>query len=408
MNFKKAQVVVISIIVLSATFIGGYTFGIKGFIVDAQNLPNVHISREVPPEKDLDFALFWRVWDTLKASYYDKSKLNEGNMVYGAIKGMVASVGDPYTTFLTPTENKVTQDDLKGNFEGVGIQIGYREGQLAVMSPLPNTPAEAAGVKAGDLILGIKDKAKNLDVITSGMNLPDAVQKIRGPKGSVVTLVLLSEDDGEPRDVDLVRATIDVPSVIVEYVGENQNIAHVKLLKFAGETKLEWQKGIDEVVSKPEVNSVILDLRNNPGGYLQGAIDVASEFVPLGSVVVVEEKGTGEKIEFKSEVAGKLSGYKVIVLVNKGSASASEILAGALRDIKGLQVVGDTTFGKGTVQEPMQLANGSGLHITVGKWLTPKGNWINEKGLEPDVSIENNEDTTEDEQLEEAIRLLGQ
>lgn len=406
MNFKRAQYVTISVFVLLFVFGAGYLFGAMGFIVNAKNLPRVHISREVPAEKDLDFQLFWRVWDTVKSSYYDKTKINEGNMVYGAIKGMVSSMGDPYTAFLTPNENKVTQEDLKGNFEGVGIQIGYKGTQMAVMAPLPNTPADKAGIQAGDLILGIKDEARNVELATTGLSLPEAVQKIRGPKGSTVTLTLYREGDQEPKDVDLVRENIDVPSVIVDYKGEGQTIAHMRLLKFAGETKEEWTKAVAEVTSNSNVRGVILDLRNNPGGYLQGAIDIASEFVPLGSVVVIEEKGNGQKTEFKSEVAGRMQDMKVVVLVNKGSASASEILAGALRDLKGFKVVGQTTFGKGTVQEPMQLENGSGLHITVGKWLTPKSVWVHEKGLEPDVVIENKTDTTEDEQVDGAVKLL--
>lgn len=406
MNFRRAQVTILAVFALVITFSVGYVVGVKGFIVDAQNLPHVTISRQTPPEKELNFDLFWRVWDTVKASYYDKSKINEGDMVYGAIKGMVSAVGDPYTVFLTPDENKVTQEDLSGNFEGVGIQIGYKGTQLAVISPLPGTPADKSGIKAGDLILGIKDARQNLDISTNNMSLPEAIQKIRGPKGSKVTLTVYTQEDSEPRDVEITRDSIDVPSIVLEYVGDNKDIAHIKLLKFGAETKQEWSQAVTDIKSKGNVTKMVLDLRNNPGGYLQAAIDIASDFVSLGQTVVIEEKGNGEKTEFKSETVPSLPNVEVVVLVNGGSASASEILAAALRDIKGIQVVGDTSFGKGTVQEPLTLENGSGLHITVGKWLTPKGTWVHEKGIEPDIKIENNQETTEDEQLDKAIETL--
>lgn len=406
MNFRRAQVTILAVFALVITFSVGYVVGVKGFIVDAQNLPHVTISRQTPPEKELNFDLFWRVWDTVKASYYDKSKINEGDMVYGAIKGMVSAVGDPYTVFLTPDENKVTQEDLSGNFEGVGIQIGYKGTQLAVISPLPGTPADRSGIKAGDLILGIKDARQNLDISTNNMSLPEAIQKIRGPKGSKVTLTVYTQEDSEPRDVEITRDSIDVPSVVLEYVGDNKDIAHIKLLKFGAETKQEWSQAVNDIKSKDIVTKMVLDLRNNPGGYLQAAIDIASDFVSLGQTVVIEEKGNGEKTEFKSETVPNLQNVEVVVLVNGGSASASEILAAALRDIKGIQVIGDTSFGKGTVQEPLTLENGSGLHITVGKWLTPKGTWVHEKGIEPDIKVENNQETTEDEQLDKAIETL--
>ncbi len=307
---------------------------------------------------------------------------------------------------MPPSENRIVQEDLKGSFEGVGIQIGFRGNQLAVVSPLPDSPAEKAGVLAGDYIIGIKDELKEMDRGTAGITLPEAVQAIRGPAGSVVTLTLLRNESEEPIIVDIVRISIDIPSLILGFVGPNESIAHIKLLKFGGETKAEWEKTVRDILKKRNLVGIVLDVRNNPGGYLQGAVDIASEFLQNGSVVVIEEKSDGEKDEFKVERIGRFPNTPVVVLINKGSASASEILAGALRDAKGTRLVGELSFGKGTIQEPQQIENGAGLHITVARWLTPSGFWVNEGGLEPDVKLENNSETTEDEQLQEAIRLL--
>lgn len=398
---------VINLALASLLFGSGYFFGVQGFKLNAGKFPRVTISRDIPPDKqDLDFSLFWQVWDTLVAKYFDKSKINPSAMVYGAIEGMVSALGDPYTVFLPPSENKVVQEDLNGTFEGVGIQIGFKGTQLAVITPIPGSPAEKVGVKPGDFIIGIKDAGKNVDRGTVGISLPEAVQAIRGRAGTKVTLTLLREGEAKPIVVDIVRQELNVPTLILSFVGDGGAIAHIKLLKFGGETESEWQKAVVEIVRKKEVKAVILDLRNNPGGYLQGAVDVASEFLKTGSVVVTEERSDGSKNEFKVERLGQLVNIPVIVIINEGSASASEILAGALRDARKITLVGEKTFGKGTIQEPLQLKGGSGLHITIARWLTPSGFWVNEKGLEPDTLIKDDLNTTADEQLEKAIELL--
>lgn len=400
---------IIILIFLAGAFSSGYLLGNKGYKaqLDKEDPYEVTISRELPTErKNLDFSLFWRVWDTLATKYFDKDKLVPSQMVYGAIKGMVASVGDPYTVFLPPTENKVVQEDLQGSFEGVGIQIGFKGTQLAVVSPLPDSPAEKAGALAGDFIIGIRDELKEIDRGTSGISLPEAVQAIRGPKGTTVTLTLLREGDDEPFEIDIVRASIEVPSITHEFVGENENISYVRILKFSGETMREWEDVVIEILKSPEVAGIIIDVRNNPGGFLQGAVALASEFLDSGSLVVTEEGSDGRTQEFKVERIGRFKNQRVVVLVNGGSASASEIFAGALRDINDIQLVGQTTFGKGTIQEPQQVENGAGLHITIAKWLTPSGFWVNEGGLVPDIEVENNPETEEDEQLQKAIELL--
>ncbi|KKS77703.1 MAG: Carboxyl-terminal protease [Candidatus Woesebacteria bacterium GW2011_GWB1_43_14] len=381
-------------------------FFLLGYSIAASSVPKITINRESPKNRDLDFSLFWNIWDTLDANYYDNSQLDEANMIYGAIKGMVAAVGDPYTVFLTPRENEVTQEDLSGNFEGVGIQIGFRGQQLAVISPLPGTPAEEAGIKAGDYIVGIKDEEKDIERGTTGITLPEAVQLIRGRAGTKVNLTLLRGGSDEPIIVDVVRKSIDVPSVSLAFVGETKDIAHLRVMKFGAETKAEWDKAVLEILLHNNLSGVILDLRGNPGGYLQGAVDLSGDFMDVNELVVIEDRGNAHTEELRANGPGRLKGEKLVILADGGSASASEILAGALRENLGTDIIGMTTFGKGTIQEPMYLDSGAGLHVTIAKWLTPKGNWVNDQGLLPDVEIEDDFDTPEDEQLAKAIDYL--
>jgi carboxyl-terminal processing protease len=309
---------------------------------------------------------------------------------------------------LKPSSNKVANEDLNGSFEGVGIEIGFRAARLAVVAPLDDSPAFKAGVKAGDYIVRIQDEKKNIDLGTEGITLPDAVAAIRGPAGSVVTLTLVREGATEPIIVELTRAKLSVPSITLKFVGEGDGIAHIKVGKFGGETVDEWNEAVSQILKKPEVKGIIIDLRNNPGGYLQASVNLASDFVPTGTVVVIQENGDGSKEEFKSQKLGRLQKYNVIVLINGGSASASEILSGALRDERGIKLVGEKSFGKGTIQEPIEIPGGSGLHVTTAKWLTPGGTWVHDNGLEPDVKIVDDEKTADtDEQLQGAIDLFN-
>jgi len=406
-SFFKARKIILISFVSVLIFIGGYLVGINGFQAKVDKAKKINVVRELPPEKsDLDFSLFWKTWDTLEARYFDKSKIDNRKMIYGAIEGMVRAIGDPYTVFLSPDDNKVVNEDLQGSFEGVGIQLGFRGNQLAVITPLPGSPAEKAGIKAGDFIVGIKDDENQVETGTVGLSLPDAVKLIRGKAGSKVTLLLTRDGINTSITVELERAKLDIPSVIVTFVGQKESIARIQLLKFGADTNGEWDKQIKSITEREGVMGVILDLRGNPGGYLEGAVDIAGEFMQTGSVVVVEERSDGKKNEFKTQRIGYLTQTPLVVLVNGGSASAAEILAGALKDAKRAKIVGDTTFGKGSIQEPLELDGGSGLHITIAKWLTPSGYWVNEKGLEPDVKIKDDEKTKEDEQLQEAIKLL--
>ncbi len=405
-SLKILRSLFIFIVIGSLFFTGGYIYGRNGYQTSIKRLPDIQITRDVPEDKDLDFSLFWRVWDTLHTKYFDQEKINDAELVYGAIGGMVAAVGDPYTVFLPPSDNKVVQEDLQGSFEGVGIQIGFKGTQLAVIAPLPSSPAEKAGIKAGDYIINIKDEARNIDMGTMGVNLQDAVQAIRGPSGSKVSLTLLREDIAEPIEVEIAREAINIPSVVIDYLGDDSSVAHIKVLKFSGETLAEWETAVVDLLKKPDVTGIVLDVRNNPGGFMQGSIELASDFLEIGDNVVVEEDYSGTKQEFRVDKIGRLKNFNLVVLINQGSASASEILAGALRDNKKTKLIGDTTFGKGTIQEPQQINGGSGLHITIARWITPSGYWVNDQGLKPDIEIEDNEETEEDEQLQEAIKIV--
>jgi carboxyl-terminal processing protease len=330
LNFSKVRKVIISAVVVVGVFAGGYYLGVQGYRAEITRYLHLSINRTTPADKNVDMSLFWQVWDLMAEKYYDKSKLDPSQMVYGAIEGMVSSAGDPYTTFLPPAQNKIVNDNLSGSFGGVGIEIGYKKGQLAVISPLPGTPAEKAGIKPGDYIIKITDAARGVDIDSTGMSANTAVTYIRGTEGTKVTLTLLREGKSDPIVVELTREKIDVPSVTMSWVGENSDIAHIKVSEFGAETKKEWDKYVSEILTKKGTKGIIVDLRNNPGGYMQAAIDLASDFVPTGTTVVIQENGDGTKEEYRSKSLPRLGKFSTVVLINGGSASASEILSGAL------------------------------------------------------------------------------
>jgi len=360
--------------------------------------------------QNLDFDLFWETWTELENKFIDKKKLVPQKMFYGAIKGMVSSLEDPYTFFLTPEENKETKNDLAGKFEGIGAQLGLEEGRIAVIAPLKNSPALKAGIKSGDFINKVDDQS------TRGWTLPQAVSKIRGPKGSQVNLTL--ERDAKEFEVNITRDQIRVDSIELSYeVSKNQNFAHLKVNQFGDNTNDEWDKAITEIKNKAQrgqVKGVILDLRDNPGGYLESSVYIASEFIPAGKLIVKQTSTIQDEKNYEAHRRGQLLDIPLVVLINKGSASASEIVAGALRDYKRAKLVGEKSFGKGSVQEAANLNSGAGLHVTVAKWILPKGDWINGKGIEPDIKVENKVEPGKtagretDSQLDKAIEILLQ
>jgi len=323
---------------------------------------------------------------------------------------MVASLDDPYTVFLKPKENKEFKKDLAGSFEGVGIQLGYKDKQLAVISPLEGTPAQKAGVKAGDIIIHVKDQKKNIDQDTLGITLPEAVSLIRGEKGTAVELTLFRDGEEKPVKVTIVRQEIKVLSVELKIIENNgKKIAHLRLIRFGDHTNQEWNEAITKIINlqnKGNFIGIVLDMRNNPGGYLDSAVYVASEFIDQGVIVQQEEKES--KKSFRVSRSGKLTQIPLIVLVNEGSASASEIVAGALKVQKGTKIIGKTTFGKGTIQESRELSNGAGIHITTARWLLPNDESIHQKGITPDIEIDNDpQDETKDLQLDKAVEEIA-
>lgn len=403
-----------NILIIILAFLLGWQLGHKDISVKWVNFrPTVSvINKDIPKEVNLDFKLFWDTWDLLSRTYIDKKALDPNKLFYGAISGMVGAIDDPYTVFLPPDQQKSTKEELNGSFDGVGIQLGFNEAksaedgvknkQLVVIAPLEGTPAKKAGMKPQDVILKINDKG------TGGMSLPEAVKLIRGPKGTEVTLTIFREGDTDSRTFTLTRDTIIVKSVEISFkeTKSKKEVAIIKLSRFGERTQDEWTKGVSEVVQKNPA-AIILDVRNNPGGYLEGAVFIASEFLEGGDVVL-QENNKGEQVFFKVNRVGKLTELPMKVLINKGSASASEIVAGALQDRKRAQLIGEKSFGKGTIQEAQDLSGGAGIHITVAKWLTPNNRWVvDTSGLEPDVKIDMDKDNQEkDPQLDKALELL--
>ncbi len=414
LTLKQIRGFIIGLILLLLAGSAGYRLGEKQLLNFSLNSASQSkIERKLPAGKEeIDFNLFWEVWDRLEQTYLERKGLDRTKMVYGAISGLVASLGDPYTVFLPPTENKESKDDLRGDFDGVGIQIGYdKEQRIVVMAPLSGTPAEAAGIKAGDLILKIVDEAKKIDKETIGLTLPEAVTLIRGLKGSVVKLTIQREGVEKPFEVSLKRSVIVVKSVESSLVEKNQKtVAVLKLSRFGERTYDEWTAEVqnikDKESEKKNFAGVVLDLRNNPGGFLQGAVFIGSEFLSSG-VIVQQDQGADGKENYSVNRQGKLLREPLIVLINNGSASASEIVAGALQEAKRAKLVGEKSFGKGTVQEAQDLIGGAGLHITIARWLLSSGKSIDKEGVKPDYEVKPEEKTeTKDPQLEKAIELL--
>lgn len=355
--------------------------------------------------RKLDFGLFWEAYDQVREKFIDKSKFDSKKMFYGAIKGMVASLDDQYTFFLTPEENDQSKSDLEGKFEGIGAQLGLKDGRIIIVAPLKNSPAEKSGVRAGDFINKVDGKS------TQKWTLPEAVSHIRGEKGTKVNLTL--ERSEKEFDVSIIRDQIIVSSVELKFIG---NIAHLKVNQFGENTNSEWDKAVIQVDSKfrnNEIKGLVLDLRDNPGGYLESSVYLAGEFLEKGELVVKQESTVTPSREYFAQRTGKLTGIPMVVLINKGSASASEILAGSLRDNNKTLLIGEKSFGKGSVQEAIDLSGGAGLHVTVAKWILPGGDWINGKGIEPKIAIENeikegNTLTDEtDAQLQRAIQEVS-
>jgi carboxyl-terminal processing protease len=404
----------------------GYYIGVTKVKVDWKNYsPHVVVENQEPPASLMhaDFSQFWKVLGEVENMYYDKQAIDPQKLLNGAITGMVNSLDDPYTVYLPPKQNTDFKQGLAGQFEGIGAELAMKDKQIIVVAPLDGSPAKQAGIRTGDAILAVDGK------VTSGWSVNQAVDKIRGPKGTEVTLTVLHKSDEKPADIKITRDTITVKSITtwtkkikdIEEIDPkadglsangDDKVIYARLSQFGDSAHDEWQSLAisisNQMKSDSSIKGVVFDLRNNPGGYLPDAVYIASEFIKDGAAVMQEDRNK-ERQAFAVTGKGILTDVPLVVLINKGSASASEIVAGALRDHQRAKLVGDTSFGKGTIQQAEDMGAGAGLHVTIAKWLTPNGTWVHQKGLEPDVKVSlDAKDPSHDTQLEKAIETLLQ
>ena len=374
-NYNCSKKIIPILVLAVLIFTGGFYFGLNKKADPFRSV--AYYGEEVVEEEKLDFNLYWEVWDNVKTNYVDKNKIEDKDLFYGSLKGLAESTGDPYTVFMNPTETKEFTDDLAGTFEGIGAEIGLRNDISTVIAPLDDTPAQKAGLRSGDKIYAVDDTP------TIGLTITEVVRKIRGEKGTKVKLTIIRGEE-KPFDVEITRGVIVVKSVKTEM--RQDGIYILRLSSFNDDTELLFKQAVDDILVK-QPRGIILDLRNNPGGYLDTAINIASEWIEEGPIVA-EQLNNNRRNEYPARGLARLKDFKTIVLVNGGSASASEILAGALRDYKKATLVGETTFGKGSVQALKPLSDGSVLKVTISKWLTPAGDFINEKGIDPNIEVE--------------------
>lgn len=354
------------------------------------------------PEKEADIGLLWNVWRLLQAQYIEPDALKTNDMVNGAISGLVESIGDPYTVFMTPVENTDFRDALSGHLQGIGAELEERDNQVVVVSPIKGSPAEKAGLLPEDVIV----KVNGEDI--ADQNLNDVVSKIRGQKGTSVTIAVLREEEDDLIDFTIVRDDITVPSTQYEVKKtDNGSIGYLAVYQFGGETMNEVRVILNNV--KPnELKGFIIDLRFNGGGYLDGAVDLVSMFMKEGKVVTVQgREGIGDTQYVSGEPI--LGDIPLVVLQNQASASASEITAGALQDYERATIIGMKSFGKGTVQEVIDLPGGSSLRVTIARWLTPNGRDLGKEGVVPDIVVDRTRedlDAGTDPQLQAALEFL--
>jgi carboxyl-terminal processing protease len=403
---------------MAVAFLAGFSVAKPGGAISSRLLASSATDTVIgvgsDPPSDIstpaDFKEFWDLWRELKEKYYQQP-VSDKQLFYGAMSGLASSLNDPYTVFFEPKSAQDFSDSLQGKFDGIGAEIGIQDDQLQIIAPLPDTPADKAGLKAGDYILGIDKKD------TAGMSVEEAVSLIRGKAGTTVVLSIghiKVEKDAkgkekqtlDTKDVTLTRAEIQVKSVTTKYL--DGNIAQITITNFNTDTADLFSKAVTDALSK-DVKGVILDLRNDPGGYLDKATAVAGEWV--GDQIVVEERQQGKITDrYRGTGSGRLKGIPTVVLVNQGSASASEIVTGALQDYGMATIVGTKTFGKGSVQDFFNdFSDKSAVKITIAEWVTPKERSINKVGIQPDVQVDRTEDdynAKRDPQLDKAVQIL--
>lgn len=393
MGLTRRQIVgalVFLAVVAGASFYGGVEYARDAKVIKIEN------SRDVV---DADFSLFWEAIRVAKDTYVDPEKFDDQELVYGAIEGALATLGDPYTTFFSPSDAKKFEEDLEGAFGGIGAEIGNRNGELVIVAPLKGNPAEEAGLKPGDRILKVDE------TVTARMPVEEAVKLIRGEPGTDVTLLIYREGFEEAKEFTITRRIIVVPTL--DYEMKEGKVMYAHLYNFnANAPSLFYTMALNALVGGAK--GIVLDLRNNPGGFLDVATHLAGWFLERGEVVVKERFRGGKEEPILASGNAALAHLPVVVLVNGGSASASEIVAGALRDVRGAPLVGEKTFGKGSVQEIENLRDGATMKVTIAEWITPSGTKIEGEGLTPNYEVKGNGEEGKDPQLEKAMELIWQ
>lgn len=392
---KNIIFAVISIVLVVLIFGSGFYFGSE---------KSFSFNSRATAAETADLAAFWKVWNLLDSKFVGPSStpLTTDEKVYGAIQGLVDSYGDPYTVFFPPKENKEFEETISGNFTGVGMEISVKDEVLTVVAPIKGSPAERAGIKSGDIIAKIHEKS------TTELSLDESVSLIRGEPGTVVELTVLREGEVSPLVIEIERAIVQIPTLETEL--RSDGVFIISLFNFSAKADVEFREALREFLLSKS-NKLVLDLRGNPGGFLDASIDITSWFLPAGKTIVSESFG-GKK----DDVVFRSKGYnvfnknlKMVILVDKGSASASEIVAGALKDHGVATIVGTNTFGKGSVQELLDVTDDTSLKVTIAQWLTPNGISISDGGLSPDVEVEITKEDAEaekDPQLDKAIEIL--
>jgi carboxyl-terminal processing protease len=404
MDFLKRhrQLVTVGVLIAVIFFFAGFKSGQNSISLSTPSLEN----RTLGKPGGVDFSPFWKAWNILEDKYVPASStevVTNDEKVWGAIQGLAESLGDPYTVFFPPVESELFESDIRGNFEGVGMEIVAKDGAVTVIAPIKGGPAERAGVRAGDKVIRIDGNS------TAGLSTEDAVQVIRGVKGTKVVLTIFRTGTKEPFDISIIRDVINIPTIKSQSLGNN--IYKIDLYSFSAPSPNQFRQALREFILSGD-DKLILDMRGNPGGYLEAAIDIASWFLPPGKIVVREDFGGT-----KDETVYRSKGYDVfpkgldfVILVDGGSASAAEILAGALSEHGVATLVGEKTFGKGSVQELVDITSKTSLKVTIARWLTPNGSSISDVGITPEYVVKRTQadyDAGKDLQLDKAIEILN-
>lgn len=407
---KNILFVFLGVFILLVAFLSGASLAVENNVVKKVAEKNVIFLGRLSGKyskvdsqiaQNIDFGLYWDVWDAMKELYVDKDQISDKQLFYGSLKGLVNSLEDPYSEFMDPQLTKEFEEDMSGSFEGIGAEIGIRDGILTVIAPLEGTPAQKAGLMSGDKILEINGES------TKDMNIDQAVSKIRGPKGTEVVLNIFRTGLEDFKDINIIRDTIVIKSVSLEIL--DNNIFLIKINSFNDDTEYLFS-GFAKQAFDNKAKGVVLDLRNNPGGYLETSVNVLGEWIN-GEVALAERFTDGHEMEYIAKGNNYLKDIPTVVLINYGSASASEIVSGALQDYGKAKIIGEKSYGKGSVQMVKNIKDGSSLKITIAKWLTPKGQDINKEGIKPDeevkLSLEDFENDI-DNQLNRALEILNQ